>query len=385
MDVPFDARKLDRLMADAGIDLILATSKHNVQYLLGGYRFFFFANADAIGLNRYLPVIGYAKGRPEASFYVGAGNEAWQQEVDPLWVPQIENSSWTADGSAATAVRFIKRGGLERATIAVEGAFLPVDAMRMLRRELPSARFVEAVTMLEELRAVKSERELACIKEASETIVAAMLTTIGGARPGDTEHELCERVRRAQTNQGLAFDYCLITTGCSFGRAPSSRRWEQGEILSLDSAGHKDGYLGDMARMGILGAPTEQMQELLDEIEAVQMAARVPIAPGRLGQEVYAAALDELHRCRHRDQMSFLAHGMGLIPHEAPRLTDIGPVPYPAMHKDRALEAGMVLSIETHLLNPDIGFVKIEDTVVVTESGWQGFGDEGRGWNRAGG
>ena len=60
---PFDTARLDRLMDEAGIDVLLATSKHNVQYLLGGHRSFFFDNMDAIGISRYLPVFVYAEGR----------------------------------------------------------------------------------------------------------------------------------------------------------------------------------------------------------------------------------------------------------------------------------------------------------------------------------
>jgi Xaa-Pro dipeptidase len=50
---PFDATQLDRLMDEAGLDVLMATSKHNVQYLLGGHRSFFFDNMDAIGSGRY--------------------------------------------------------------------------------------------------------------------------------------------------------------------------------------------------------------------------------------------------------------------------------------------------------------------------------------------
>ena len=73
---------------------------------------------------------------------------------------------------------------------------------------------------------------------------------------------------------------------------------------------------------------------------------------------------------------------MGLITQEAPRLTGEGPVPYPADDVDRPLEAGMVVSIETTLPHPQRGYVKLEDTVAVTETGFEGFGDSGRGWNR---
>jgi Xaa-Pro aminopeptidase len=75
---------------------------------------------------------------------------------------------------------------------------------------------------------------------------------------------------------------------------------------------------------------------------------------------------------------------MGLVTHEAPRLTDTGPIPYPATDADKPLQAGMVLSIETTLPHPTRGFIKLEDTVAVTKDGWEGFGDGGRGWNRAG-
>ncbi|HZP20666.1 MAG TPA: hypothetical protein VFB16_10725, partial [Bauldia sp.] len=53
--LPFDRALLDRLLDDAGIDVLLVTAKHNVHYLLGGYRFFFFDQFDAIGVSRYLP------------------------------------------------------------------------------------------------------------------------------------------------------------------------------------------------------------------------------------------------------------------------------------------------------------------------------------------
>src|SRR5215469_7176137 len=280
MEPPFDRTKLDALLEEAGIDLVLVTSKHNVQYLLGGYRFFFFENGDAIGLDRYLPVVGYVRGQPEAAFYVGAGNEAWQQEVQPLWVPHVSNTSWEAADSASTALLLIEQLSVRHETIALEPAFLPASAMQVLRDALPETRFVDGTTILESLRAVKSTAELALIREASEGIVISMLAAIGAASAGMTEQELVECVRREETNRGLVFEYCLITSGTSYNRAPSSRRLRQGEIISLDCAGHLNGYIGDMARMGVLGTPTRQMEDLLEEILSVQAAARLPIKQG---------------------------------------------------------------------------------------------------------
>jgi Xaa-Pro dipeptidase len=79
--------------------------------------------------------------------------------------------------------------------------------------------------------------------------------------------------------------------------------------------------------------------------------------------------------------MQFVAHGIGLIAHEAPRLTATGPIPYADKHAQRPLVAGMVISIETHLRHPEVGLVKLEDTVAVTNTGWEAFGDWGRNWN----
>ena len=75
---------------------------------------------------------------------------------------------------------------------------------------------------------------------------------------------------------------------------------------------------------------------------------------------------------------------MGLISHEAPRLSSKAPIPYPAYDADLPLAVGMVISIETTILHPRRGFIKLEDTVAVTEDGCEAFGDYGRGWNRGG-
>jgi Xaa-Pro aminopeptidase len=108
------------------------------------------------------------------------------------------------------------------------------------------------------------------------------------------------------------------------------------------------------------------------------------MAHGARGGEIYAAAEAILAASPHREYTEFLAHGMGLVSHEAPRLTASGPVPYPAYDADRPLETGMVVSIETTMKHPKRGFIKLEDTVAVTGNGFEAMGDGARGWNRMG-
>lgn len=370
-------------MDSAGVDLVLCTSKHNVQYLLGGYQFFFFAHMDAIGISRYLPALGYPKGHPERAFYIGNIQENWQQEFEPLWTPTIKNNAWTSEDVATYAAAYIGALNLGSSTIAIEQSFLPADCFKSLRRLLPGAEFVEALPILEDLRAVKQAWELDLIKKASEAVVDSMLAVFSATGHGTTTAEVAEALRHEQIQRGLNFDYCLASTGQSFNRYPSDAKWEAGNGICLDSGGNKLGYIGDLARMAVMGRPTPLMVEILEEIAAVQMAARMPIRPGALGREIFDRAMTEMASCAHRASASFIAHGMGLVSHEAPRLTSSGPVPYPASHAERPLEVGMVLSVETSVQDARAGYVKLEDTICVTETGWEAYGDYGRGWNLA--
>lgn len=86
IQVPFDSCLLDHLLESAGIDVLLVTSKHNIQYLLGGYRYFFFDRSDALGVSRYLPILIYPRGRPEAASYVGNVMEVSEVENGRFWM-----------------------------------------------------------------------------------------------------------------------------------------------------------------------------------------------------------------------------------------------------------------------------------------------------------
>jgi Xaa-Pro aminopeptidase len=367
-------------MDENDIDVILATSPQNVQYLLGGYRFFFFEGFDAIGLSRYLPCLGYRR-HGDGSFYIGNPMEAWQQDYEELWVRRIENVSWTTTETARIAAHLLRSVGAATGTVGVERSFLPDDAREVLERALPEARFVEALPVLEELRAVKRPDELELLRRAASSIVESMLAVIDGAEPGEPTAAIAERLRREETTRGLSFEYCAVSAGRSPNRAPSPAPWNEGDVLSLDSGGSLHGYIGDLARMACMGEPTSLMQELLAEIDAVQVAAREAIRAGSTGREMYEAADASRADCPHGSEITFVGHGMGLVSHEAPRLSETAGPPYPATHRDRRLEPGMVLSLETQLYDDRVGFVKLEDTVVVTESGCEAFGDAGRGWN----
>jgi len=371
-------------MDAAGIDLLLATSKHNVQYLLGGHRANFFDYMDATGITRYLPVLVYPKGAPEKAAYIGHRLETFQHQAKPLWTPETQT---TANGSVEamqTACDYVRKAGLKTKRIATEFGFLPYDASKVLRAAFSDADWVDALYVMERQRLKKSVAELKMLKFASEAVIDAMLATIAKAPPGTSKAEVVETLRREETLRGLIFEYCLITCGTSLNRAPSDQKWEKGEIMSIDSGGNYHGYIGDICRMAIQGEPDGELNELLAELEAIQRAGFKVMRPGAMGRDIYAAAEPLVAKSKYHNNLEFLAHGMGLVSHEAPRLSDRGPVPYPADDADLPLETGTVVSVETTLKHPTRGFIKLEDTVVVTEEGHEIYGDRARGWNKAG-
>ena len=93
-DLPYSFAHLDDLMEAASLDVLVATSKHNVQYLLGGYRFSFFAAMDAIGHSRYLPVFVYVRGAVDKTAYIASKMESGEHENHPFWVPHFHPVSW---------------------------------------------------------------------------------------------------------------------------------------------------------------------------------------------------------------------------------------------------------------------------------------------------
>jgi Xaa-Pro aminopeptidase len=381
---PFDTALLDRLMDEAGIDVLVATSKHNVQYLLGGHRAFFFESMDAMGLSRYLPVFVYQKGAPQKAGFFGHRMEGFQNEVKPFWVSEVNTKSSGAVDVMEKAVDYLRRLAPNAKRIAIETAFIPLDSVAVLRKAFPNAETVDALFVLERLRARKTPQELEMLKIASDAVIDSMEAVFKNFGPGSTKAELTEALRREETQRGLTFDYCLIAAGSSLNRAPSDQRWEKGDVLSLDSGGNYHGYIGDVARMGVAGEPDAELVDLLAEVEAIEQASMKPIRAGVLGSEIYAAADAVLHKSKLHNHTHFLAHGMGLVSHEAPRLTNSGPVPYDAYDATRPLETGMVVSVETTLQHPRRGFIKLEDTVIVQSGGFEVYGDRIRGWNRAG-
>jgi Xaa-Pro aminopeptidase len=308
--------------------------------------------------------------------------EAFEVENGAFWTGKVDTTTWGSVPAIEVAIEHVRAlGGSGR--IGIEFSFMPADAASVLRDAFPGREIVDAHFPLERLRAVKTVSELEKIRQASERVVDAMRATFDALRPGLTKHAVVDLLRRHEIERELEFEYCLISAGTSLNRAPSDQVLRAGDILTLDSGGRFEGYVGDLCRMGILGEPDAELEDLLAEVEAIQQAARLPVRAGTPAEAIYAAAEPLLARSAHREVLEFVAHGVGLITHEAPRISATAPVPYAAYDAKRPLAAGMVLSVETTLAHRRRGMIKLEDTLCVTEGGCVSYGDGGRGWNKA--
>ena len=306
---PFDTALLDTLMAAAGLDLLLVTSKHNVQYMLGGHRALFFDYMDAMGVSRYVPVIVYPRGAAAQTGYIGHRTETNQAQVAPFWMEAAQTTSWGSVDAIEKAVAYAKQQGFAMARIGIEAAFLPFDSGQMLARLTPGSELVDALDLLERLRMRKTPQEIALLRTASEQVAAAMLDVFAGCVPGMTKRDLTDQLRQHETDRGLTFEYCLIAAGSSHNRAPSDQVIEAGDVINLDSGANKHGYIGDIARMGIVGTPDSELVDLLGLIDELQQAAFRAVRPGALGpsympdpsadRRVAVAGASALRRPRH--------------------------------------------------------------------------------------
>lgn len=370
--IPFDSAKLRHLMAAAGVNLLLASSRHNVRYLTGGYVYHFHERFQRIGRSRYLAFVGVPRANVEDAFYVGAPGEEGELGVTPVWIERRDLHAGTARPSAEAAAVLARPHVPAGGTVGVELPFLPAAAFAALQAALPGVSFVDATDLLHELRALKTAAEIAALRAVSDRVAEAIQAGFRAGHDGVTTRALAAVVEREMAERAVAFLWAFTNAGPGYLRAPSERtRWERGRLLHLDCGGERGDYLADICRMGALGEPPALGRELTEECRAVQDAVRAQVRAGMTYGEVNARAADALQSSAHAGIGRIVAHGIGMVSHEQPMIN----VPSQA---HRTLEVGHVLSVETEFLHPAIGHVKIEDTLAVTPNGIEGLGDLGR-------
>lgn len=220
--------------------------------------------------------------------------------------------------------------------------------------------------VVEKLRRIKDDEELRIMQEAADLADRTFSHILTLLKPGVSEMEIALEIEffiRKNGGTSTSFDTIVASgerSALPHGRA-SERVLRSGEFVKLDFGAYYKGYCSDITRTVMLGKPTDKHKEIYDKVLEAQLACLAGLKPGLTGREGDALARDVIVRYSYGDNFGHgTGHGLGMEIHESPRLSRTD---------DTVLEPGMVVTVEPGIYLPGFGGVRIEDDVVLTDSG----------------
>ncbi|MBM3660726.1 MAG: aminopeptidase P family protein [Actinobacteria bacterium] len=347
MDVAGRAGRVRAGFADAGIDALLVTRLPNVRYLTG---FTGSAAMVALTVDGTLLVTDGRYAEQSRAQLAAAGVDA-RVVVGATHADQVQALAEFVAGSG--------RLGLEAdgVTWAQQRDFTGRFAAHEL---VPTQDLVEGV------RRVKEPAEVARIKAACAMADDALAEVLPTLADGPTEREFALALEFGMRRRGatkVSFDPIVAAgpNGALPHARPSERPIGRAELVVIDFGCIVDGYCSDMTRTVSVGDPGPEATRIWETVLASQQAGRAAVAPG-----VECAAVDGASRGVIDDAgygewfVHSTGHGVGLEIHEAPRV---------ARTTTGTLAPGYVVTVEPGVYLPDVGGVRIEDTLVVTSDG----------------
>lgn len=244
------------------------------------------------------------------------------------------------------------------------------DAMSYKQYEDFSKRLAPAVLVpvdgVDRLRWVKDDDEIARITRAVEIADEAFTHIRSYLRPGAIEREIAIEMEFFMRRRGAdkeAFETIVASgprSALPHGRA-SERAISRGDFVTLDFGALYQGYVSDCTRTVVLGEPSAKQREIYDVVLRAQRAALSGIKPGMTGKDADAIARKIITDAGYGEAFGHsLGHGVGLAVHEGPTLSP---------REEAALAPGMTLTVEPGIYLAGWGGVRIEDLVVITETG----------------
>lgn len=274
--------------------------------------------------------------------------------------------TWTDEENAYDKLRVLmERKGLLKGKYAIDDTTWAVQLLGMMA-VLPQLEFAPMGNLLASLRLLKTADEIEKIREASrivDTVIEAVRKTI---QPGMTEIELAafmEFEMRKAGSAGPSFE-TIVGSGPNSALphySAGERRFQNGDFVVLDFGAIYQGYCSDTTRTLCIGTPTARMAEVYQIVKEAQELGVRTVKPGIKASEVDNAVRQYITEHGYGEYFTHrTGHGLGLEVHEDPYISGIS---------EMILQPGMVFSIEPGIyLEGEFG-VRIEDIVVVTETG----------------
>jgi Xaa-Pro dipeptidase len=239
--------------------------------------------------------------------------------------------------------------------------------MMIMQSVAPDLKITPIERELIRIRAYKRPDEVAAMREAvrvAEQALAQLLTVV---QPGMTERQIAAQLKTLMDSYGaedVAFS-TLVQTGENSANphgVTTNRALRADEFLLIDYGCRVRGYPSDITRTFCLGRPSAEMQRIYDSVLRANEAARAAAGPGVAMGAVDKAARDVIDAVGYGQYFTHrTGHGIGLDVHE--------PIPQIASGVTDELEPGMAFTIEPGIYIPGLGGVRIEENVVVTDTG----------------
>lgn len=332
--------RIDRLRGLMECDALLVTNLKNIRYLTG------FTGSAGMLLVTGDRLLFTSDGR-----YATQAAEQFQVEADfEIGLPTVQR-----DAIVKAAPRVV---GLEANHVTWAQ-----------KRTMAAEWFAEVVPtfgLVERLREVKDEAEVASIEAAADCADAALSALLPMLHEGPTEAEFglaldTEMRRRGATGPSFETIVASGPNGAKPHHRPSNRRIQQGELVVLDFGALVDGYCSDMTRTVSVGEPDELSRRMWDVVREAQAAGVAAVSSSAAAVDVDSACRTVIGAAGWGDRFVHgTGHGVGLDIHEAPAVGSTSA---------DTLAAGNVVTVEPGVYIPEHGGVRIEDTVVVTEDG----------------
>jgi Xaa-Pro aminopeptidase len=249
-------------------------------------------------------------------------------------------------------------------TVAFEAQDMTVERHQQLTALDGGPALVPLGRIVEELRMVKDESEIALLARACAITAEAFSAALPDIVPGRTEREFAVLLERAMIDLGaeaVAFDTIVASgpNGAIPHHAPAGRPFAAGDLITIDCGARYAGYHADMTRTVALGEPAGWQREIYELVASAQRAGVEAAAVGVDVSTVDAAARGLIAAAGHGDHfMHGLGHGVGLEVHEAPAI---------GYGRTGTLVDRVPVTVEPGIYLPGRGGVRIEDTLVVRD------------------
>ena len=343
---------LQKKLADQNLDALLLAGATNIRYL-SGYR----------GEEAWLLLTAKGEGYFITDFrYLEQAEQEWQESGGAFPMHFLEQN--LQKPLAAVLGGLFADLALRR--VGFEGAQFRYDVYKSIQDKAGATELLAVADLLADLRSVKSERELAHLRKAAQIADAAFTALLAELRPGLTERMVAARfdyLLYSYGAEGPAFNNIVASgkNGSLCHAIPSNKVLEEGEFITFDFGAVWQGYHSDCTRTICLGQASRKQRELYDLVLQAQLAAEAALRPGIEAKAVDKIARDMIAQAGYGAQFGHgLGHGIGLDVHEEPRLTS---------SSSAILQAGHVVTVEPGVYIPGWGGLRIEDSLIITESG----------------